>query len=551
MRRCLQYLIFIILVGCSEPPQQSQHAEMVEPWFTEEAKERGLDFVWKSGFEGNPYLPEIASGGVALLDVDGDGDVDIYLVQGGSITTPEQTDFANQLFLNDGTGHFTNATTDSGADDTQFGTGVTTGDYDNDGDLDMYVTNVNANVLLRNEGNGTFTDVTDEAGVGDLRWSSSAAFFDMDNDGDVDLYVANYIDWTFQTELECKTKSGQLDYCHPQAYHAPAKDLLYRNNGDGTFTDVSEESGIRAVWGNGLGVVVGDVNEDGFLDVFVANDEMNNQLWMNQGDGTFVDDSLASGVAVDANGEPKAGMGTDFADVDNDGFLDLIVVNLSGETDSMFMNKGGWFSDGTPGSGLSSISRPYTRFGTGFRDLNNDGILDLYMSNGKVRLPDTILTNDPYAEENVLIQGVGNGRFEEVFPKGGTASELVHTSRGIAYGDLNSDGWVDIVVINRDANAYLLMNQNSGGGGFIKLDLRNEHGAPAQDAVVRFTLGDQQIRREVRTGGGYCSAHDPTLHIGLGSEKSISGVEVTWSDGSKQAIGDVNVSEVRTIHQGK
>lgn len=550
MKGNLRFLVPIILVGCSES-QQTQQVEVQNPWFTEESSERGLDFVWESGFEGVPYLPEIASGGVALIDVDDDGDLDVYLVQGGSITTPEQTEFANQLFLNDGTGYFTNATFGSGAGDTHYGTGVTTGDYDNDGDLDLYITNVDANVLLRNEGNGTFSDVTDEAGVGDLRWSSSAAFFDMENDGDVDLFVANYIDWTIQTELECKTKSGQLDYCHPQAYRAPAKDLLYRNNGDGTFTDVSEVSGIRTVWGNGLGVVVGDVNEDGYLDVFVANDEMNNQLWMNQGDGTFVDDSLVSGVAVDANGEPKAGMGTDFADVNNDGLLDLLVVNLSGETDSMFMNKGGWFNDGTPGSGLSSISRPYTRFGTGFRDLNNDGILDLYMASGKVRLPDTILTNDPYAEVNVLIQGIGNGRFKEVFPKGGTTSEMVHTSRGIAYGDVNGDGAVDIVVLNRDAKAYLLMNQNPEGGGFVKLELRNKHGAPAQDAIVRFNLGDEFIRREVRTGGGYCSAHDPILHIGLGIEKSISGVEVTWSDGSKQAIEDVNASETRTIHQNK
>ena len=359
----MKFLLLVVclfcLVGCSGNPEEPK---VEKPWFSEEAKTRGIDFVFESGFNAFPYNPEIISGGVALLDVDGDFDIDIYFVQGGSVVDKGQTEFANQLFINDGKGFFSNETAESGAGDTSYGTGVTTGDYDNDGDIDIYITNVNANVLLRNEGNGTFVDVTDTAGVGESRWSSSAAFFDMENDGDLDLFVANYIDWSHETELECKAKSGRLDYCHPQAYEAPAKDLLYRNNGDGTFTDVSVASGIRSVWGNGLGVAVGDVNADGFFDVLVANDKMNNQLWVNQGDGTFVDDAIVSGVAVDANGEPKAGMGTDFADVNNDGWVDLLIVNLYGETDSLFLNKGGWFSDGTPMSGLSSISRSYTRF---------------------------------------------------------------------------------------------------------------------------------------------------------------------------------------------
>jgi len=278
---------------------------------------------------------------------------------------------------------------------------------------------------------------------------------------------------------------------------------------------------------------------------------MNNQLWMNQGDGTFVDDAIVSGVAVDMNGEPKAGMGTDFADVDNDGHLDLLVVNLVGQSDSMFMNHGGWFEDGTPGSGLSAISRPYTRFGTGFRDLNNDGVLDIYMANGRVLISQTSETDDYYAEENILIQGVGEGKFKEVTPKGGVSKPLIHTSRGVAYGDVNNDGGVDIVVINRDGQVYLLMNQNVGKGNFVKLQLLNRNGAPAQNATVRFTLGGKAQRREVRTSGGYVSAHDPTLHIGLGKEQAISGVEITWSDGSKQKIPDVSANETVTTHQSK
>jgi len=536
-------LLLCVLTGCSE---QTDQTKAVRPWFADEAQERGFDFVWESGASDFPYNPEITMGGLALLDVEGDGDIDIYMVQGGSIEDQTQTEFKNQLFINDGHGHFADETEDSGVADTSFGTGVTTGDFDNDGDIDLYVTNVRANRLLMNDGTGHFTNVTERAGVGCERWSASSTFFDMENDGDLDLFVTNYIDWNPETERECWAKSGRLDYCHPQSYRAPSKDTLYRNNGDGTFTDVSEKAGIHAVWGNGLGVVVGDINNDGYQDIFVANDKMNNQLWVNQGNGTFVDDALVLGVAVDANGEPKAGMGTDFADVNDDGLLDLLVVNMSSETDSMFMNKGGWFSDGTPSSGLSAISRPFTRFGTGFRDLNNDGYLDLYMANGKVRLPDTIVNDDPYAERNVLIKGLPGGKFEEV-----TSTELEHTSRGIAYGDVNGDGAIDIVVLNRDAQAYLLINQNPKVGGFVKLNVVNINGAPVQDATVRFTLGERTVRREVRSSGGFCSAHDPALYIGIGVESGISGVEITWPDGSTQKVKDILSGESRTIHQLK
>ena len=495
-----------------------------------------------------PKYPEIFGGGAALLDVEGDGDLDIYVVQGGSIHNPVQITATNQLFLNDGTGFFTNATKGSGADDTGYGMGATTGDYDNDGDLDIYVTNVGANTLLRNNGDGTFSDVTNESGVGDDSWGSSSAFFDMDRDGDLDLYVANYIEWNEGIERECKSQSGILDYCHPDVYTSPAKDVLYLNNGDGTFTDISEAAGIHTVWGNGLGVVIGDINDDGFSDVFVANDEMNNQLWLNQGDGTFVDDALVSGVAVDTNGEPKAGMGTDFADIDNDGDLDLLVVNLVGQSDSLFINQGGWFEDETGMSGLSSISRQYTRFGVGYYDLNNDGTLDLYMANGRVLIGETSTTGDYYAEDNVLIQGIRGGTFKEVMPRGGVGQPLVHTSRGAAFGDVNGDGGIDIIVINRDAPAYLLMNKISGGG-FVKLNLLDQHGAPALNATVRFVLGEDAIRREVRTSGGYLSAHDPTLHVGLGDEPRITEIEIQWSNGSKQDVEDILEGETRTIRQ--
>jgi hypothetical protein len=278
---------------------------------------------------------------------------------------------------------------------------------------------------------------------------------------------------------------------------------------------------------------------------------MNNQLWMNQGDGTFIDDALVSGVAVDANGEPKAGMGTDFADIDHDDDLDLLVVNLVAQPDSMFLNQGGWFEDGTAKSGLASISRQYTRFGTGFHDLNNDGVLDIYMANGRVIIGKSSNTDDFYAEENLLIQGMQGGSFAEVFPRGGVHDPLIHTSRGAAFGDVNGDGGIDIVVVNRDAPAYVLMNTNPDRGGFVKLKLIDRNGAPALNATVRFLLGTHQIRREVRTSGGYCSSHDPTLNVGLGNEPRISNVEVTWSNGTKQRVDDILEGETLIIHQKK
>jgi len=240
----ISLLLLFFLIGCSE---QAEQTEAVHPWFAEEAQERGLDFVWESGAGDFPYNPEITMGGLALVDVEGDGDLDIYMVQGGSIVDSNQKEFTNQLFINDGTGHFVNMTKGSGAADSSFGTGVTTGDYDNDGDVDLYVTNVKNNVLLQNDGTGHFTDVTTRAGIGCERWSASSTFFDMENDGDLDLFVANYIVWTPETERECRAKSGRFDYCHPQSYRAPSKDTLYRNNGDGTFTDISELAGIHTV----------------------------------------------------------------------------------------------------------------------------------------------------------------------------------------------------------------------------------------------------------------------------------------------------------------
>jgi hypothetical protein len=360
----------------------------------------------------------------------------------------------------------------------------------------------------------------------------------MEADGDLDLFVTNYIDWNLGIDMACDSPLGIPDYCSPNAYNAPARDVLYRNEGDGTFTNVSAEAGMHTAFGNGLGVVVGDIQDDGLPDIFVANDQRQNQLWMNQGDGTFVDEALISGVAIDQHGEAKAGMGTDILDIDDDGDLDLFVVNLSAQADSLFINQGGWFTDGTARSGLASISRPYTRFGTGFFDFDNDGYLDVYMANGKVLMSELPNQADIYAEENLLISGSSVQMFTEVLPRGGVLTSLSDTSRGTGVGDIDGDGKLDIVVINRDAPAYLLMNKTDSANS-VSLRLFDEYQNKIQHAKVLFKIGERSIRRDLKVTSGYCGSHEPRLHIGLGDAKKIEQVEITWSDQSVTTVDSI------------
>jgi len=546
-------LIFIFSSACAVENEQVQEGQITEqvpsgaPWFANEAVNRGFSFAYDSGFTGIPHFPEIMGGGAALFDVDGDDDLDLYVVQGGDIREIGSSASRNVLFLNDGTGNFIEASSLSGAGDTGYGMGVTTGDYDNDGDVDLYITNVGRNTLLNNRGDGTFMDMTAAAGVGHEGWGASSTFFDMENDGDLDLFVTNYIDWNLGIDMACDSPFGIPDYCSPNAYDAPSRDVLFQNDGNGTFTDISSKAGLHSSFGNGLGVVVGDVQGDGFVDVFVANDQNHNQLWINQKDGTFLDKALISGVAVDQHGEAKAGMGTDILDIDDDGDLDLFVVNLAAQSDSLFINEGGWFTDGTAKSGLAGISRPFTRFGTGFFDFDNDGFLDVYMANGKVLMSAAPGESDVYAEENLLIKGNRNGTFTEVFPRGGVQNPLIHTSRGTTVGDIDNDGRLDIVVINRDAPAYLLMNQTESANAVsLKLVDRNQHNI--HHATVKFLLDGKQKRRDVKVTSGYCGAHDPRLHIGLGDASHIQQVEIVWPDKSVTILESILAGK-HTIYQ--
>ena len=517
-------------------------------WFSEEAGARGLNFVHQSGFTGQHLVPQIVSGGAALADVDGDGDLDAYLVQSGQIPSTG-ANVANRLYLNRGDGYFDEAPADSGTDDRGYGMGVAAGDYDNDGDVDLYVTNYGPNVLLRNDGTGRFEDVSLAAGVDDPRWSAAATFLDLDADGDLDLFVVNYMNWTPGIEQDCFVR-GVPTYCGPTVYNVPAMDRLYRNNGDGSFTDITFEAGINVAFGNGLGAVGADFNGDGLTDLFVANDMMVNQLWLNQGNLRFKDESLLWGVALDEHGVAKAGMGVAAADYDDDDDTDLLVVNLMEQTDSFFRNEGNYFVDVTRELGLAAPSVRHTRFGVALADFDNDGRLDLYEANGRIESSDPVVAN--FDEPNLLFKGSGAGKrfqFNQVTPQGGASSPLIHTSRGLAVGDVNDDGGLDLLIINKDAAPYLLINQATRGQ-WVRFRVLTSVGRDAYGASVSAMVGTVQIRRDVQPSASYLASSDPRVHFGMGDQVHIKDVVVTWPGGEQERFGDFEAGETYELSEG-
>ncbi|MEP7117404.1 MAG: CRTAC1 family protein [Acidobacteriota bacterium] len=509
-----------------------------------------MNFVHRSGHLGTTYrLPEIMGGGAALFDLDGDGDLDALLVQSGSLDGPD-TGPRHRLFRNDGQARFTDVTAGSGVDVPGYGMGVAVGDYDGDGDPDLYLTNLGANVLLRNDGGGHFTDVTAQAHVAGGGWSTSATFFDADGDGDLDLFVARYLDWTPARERQCFSLTGVPDFCAPKNYDAPTTDLFFRNVGHGTFVDESTKAGFAAARGNGLGVVADDVNGDGRMDLFVANDGTPNHLWINVGNGRFTEAALTRGVAIDQDGSPKAGMGVHTADLDDDGDNDLLVMNLDAESDSYYRNDGTFFVDATNQVGLRVVSRRFTRFGMAMFDFDNDGRLDLYEADGRVGLQGETFAADPYAEPNLLFRGVAGPSFQEVEPRGGTATPIIATSRAAAFGDLDNDGGVDILVANRDGAPTLLRNVVPGRGHWAQFRITTAHGSDALGAVVTIRAGDRTWRRDVRSGFSYLAANDPRVHVGLGPLTAVDQVDVRWPGGRAERFGPFPADRITSIVAG-
>jgi hypothetical protein len=534
--------------------------------FRDRAADAGLRFQHVNGAAGRYHLPEIMGAGGALFDFDADGDLDVLLLQGraldGSVPAPDASQ-GHRLFRNDLSGpagsrqslHFTDVTDRAGFVPGDYGMGAAVGDYDNDGDPDVFVTNYGPNRLYRNNGDGTFTDVAAAAGAGldDPRWSTSAAFSDYDADGDLDLFVANYVDFTAQGAKNCFDPSGVRDYCGPLQFR-PVPDRLFRNNGNSTFTDVTESSGITNAYGSGLGVAAGDFNDDGASDFYVANDAMSNQLWLNKGDGTFEDGALMAGLAFNAEGQPEGSMGLAIGDPDNDGDLDIFVTNITGESHAFYSNLGrGRFEDRRLASGLGTVTRPYTGFGTDWFDYDNDGLLDLFVANGAVTIVEALRGDPfPYRQKNILLRSLGDGRFRDVTAESGSALEPSGIGRGAAFGDVDNDGDVDVLVTNNGGSARLLLNESPRGRAWLEVRLEgtadNRQGLGARVGLLK--RDGSTVWRRTHTDGSYLSASDPRVHFGITTAADVAGVVVEWPRGSREVWTGVQMNRIASLKQG-
>jgi hypothetical protein len=537
------------------------------PLFVESAAPAGLTFTHASGASGQYYMAEQMGAGVALFDYDNDGDLDVFFVQGGPIggapgahtAGPSSRLFRNDLAVGrDGrrTLHFTDVTERAGLALRIYGMGAAVGDYDDDGYLDLFVTGFGATALLHNNGNGTFSDATTAAGLADPLWSTSAAFVDYDRDGRLDLFVAHYLDFSIASNKVCHDAVGARDYCSPRAYK-PVPAALYHNAGGGRFTNATEAAGISKAYGAGLGVTTGDYNEDGWPDLYVANDATPNQLWINRKDGTFADEGLLSGAAVNASGNPEGSMGIASGDFNLDGHEDLFITNIIGETFALYVNDGrGAFEDARVSAGLATPTAAFTGFGTDWFDYDNDGLLDLFIANGAVNIVESQRGQpSPFRMRNQLFRNTGSGRFQETSAAGGPAFQKAGIGRGAAFGDLDNDGDVDLVVTNNGGAALLLVNQAVESGSaqhWVEISVRqpdlNRFGFGAWVGVERD--GRPTLWRRVRTDGSYLSASDTRLHFGLGPSEAIAGIVVQWPDGRRERWTGVKADRAVTFARG-
>jgi hypothetical protein len=520
-----------------------------EPWFTEVALHAGVDFRHSPGRVRRHWFPEIMGSGLGFADVDEDGALDLFVVQSGELEGEDGSTGGHRLYSNRADGTFADATATSGVHESGYGMGCTFGDADGDGHVDLFVTNVGPDALYRNRGGGSFEDVTARAKVADPSWGTSSAFVDYDADGDLDLYVVNYVSWSSEHEVECSTPYGLRDYCSPRNYDAPAPDTLFRNEGDLSFTDVSESAGIHASSGNGLGVVCGDFDQDGRTDIYVANDLMPNTLWIGRADGTFRDRALLSGCAVNTDGKAEAGMGVIAFDYEEDGDADFFVTHLGGETNTLFRNDGGRFADWTQFTGLGPPSFPFTGFGTGEADFDHDGLLDLYVANGRVTRSPTPGV-EPFDEPDQLYRGVAGARFEEVFPRGGVSGPLLGNGRGAAFGDYDNDGDVDVAVSDNGGRATLLQNV-AARGHWIELRVLGRDGSDALGADLWIEDGTTRRWRTVRVAYSYCSSSDPRVHVGLGTSAGPVTVTVRWPDGVQETFASLAVDAQHVLRRGQ
>jgi hypothetical protein len=535
-------------------------AQSAAEMFEDTTLKSGIHFKEESSRTSEKYLPESMGGGVATFDYDNDGWLDLFFVNGAKLqdpmpkgAVPDKSDprYWNRLYRNNRDGTFTDVTEKAGLQGHSYGMGVTTGDYDNDGNVDLLVTNLGGNTLYHNNGDGTFTDVTAKTGVSGHGWCTGACFVDYDRDGHLDLIVSRYLDWDFSSNIYCgQHRPGYRAYCHPDQF-APVSHLLFHNNGDGTFTDVSQKSQIADFPGKGLGIAIDDFDGDGWPDVFVANDSAAQQLFRNNHDGTFHEVALTAGLAYDQNGHVFAGMGADFGDFDNSGWPSLFVNALANQKYKVFRNRKGKFDDLTDELGFGAMTISHSGWGTKWIDFDNDGRLDLFVAQGHVM--DNIELTEPrlhYREAPLLLRNEPGG-FRDISIQAGKALRVPLAARGAAFGDLDNDGSVDVAINCNDGAALVLRNRGSSKNHWLLLNLVGaKSNRDAIGAKVRLISEDaKQQSRLVSTAGSYISASDKRVHFGLGRATKAQLIEITWPSGIMQRLESVAADQILTIHE--
>lgn len=517
----------------------------------------GIQFILDNSTQPQKYQPETMTGGVAVFDYNNDGLLDLYFCNGAHLPDLNKADpkFHNRLYRNNGDGTFTDVTEQAGVAGSRYAIGAATADYDNDGFQDLLITGANGYQLFHNNGNGTFTDVTDRAGLRRVHpelastFSAAAGWFDYDNDGHLDLIIVNYVKWTIQTEPICMS-SGIHAYCSPDSYEG-LPNLLFHNNGDGTFTDVSEQSGIFKHVGKGMGVAFADYDNDGFVDMFISNDTFRNFLFHNNGNGTFTEVGLLAGVAYPETGRSVAGMGVDFRDIDNDGLPDIFETAMYNDNFLLFKNIGkGEFDYATPSSGIGAASHHLTAWGTGIFDFDNDGWKDIFTANAAILDNQEEVSHSPYWLPNSVFKNNRNGTFTDVSKLAGSGFAVPAAHRGAAFGDLNNDGRIDIVVNCLNARPEILMNRSSNSNHWLLIDLvgtiSNRDGLGARIKLVT-TEGVQY--NHATTSVGYGSSSDKRVHFGLGAATQIDQIEIKWPSGIQQIVTNVAADRILTVRE--
>lgn len=537
MRAYVHHLVItasaIALLAGGQAPAAAQDVEFVDV-----TSEAGLDFRYINGASGNKFMVEAVGSGAAFFDADSDGWIDLYILNGAPLPGYEGPTGPNALFRNDGDGTFTDITDSSGTGDMRFGMAAATGDADNDGDPDLYVANYGANVLYRNDGGGRFTDVTMTAAVADSGWGSHAAFADVDRDGDLDLYVANYMDFDVDANRACYRGEAR-EYCGPNTYDGQSG-VLYRNDGDLQFVDITSEAGLSTQAGRQLAAVFGDIDDDGDDDLFVANDKQPNFLFTNDGAGHFEEIGAIAGVAYNEEGVAESAMGADLGDIDNDGDIDIVVATFQWLPNTLYQNDGdGFFSDVTFSVGLGAESVPYLGMTAAFLDYDNDGFLDVFVANG--HLDQNVKEFDPstsYEQINQLFRNRHDGTFEETTRSSGPGMLVERVSHGAVFGDIDNDGDVDIF-ISDSASPTCTLLRNDGGNAANYLTLRVRGTRSNRDAIgarVRIVADDLVQTRQIRRSYGYMGSNDVRLHVGLGSRTVADSVIVRWPNGNVQTF---------------